>query len=69
MHDPRHLLDPTTDAVRKLARRGYSLDVDQLSQLSATRSSTIQAADSARADPAAEFGTRRRDRSDRRVRG
>src|SRR6266704_4352909 len=50
MHDPRHLLDPTTDAVRELGRRGYRLDVDQLSQLSATRSSAIQAADSARAE-------------------
>ena len=27
MHDPRVLLDPATDAVRKLARRGYALDV------------------------------------------
>src|SRR6266704_6909479 len=50
MHDPRHLLDPTTDAVRELGRRGSRLDVDQLSQLPATRSSAIQAADSARAE-------------------
>jgi len=50
MHDPRHLLDPTADAVRKLGRRGYNLDVDQLSALSTGRSSAIQATDSARAE-------------------
>jgi seryl-tRNA synthetase len=50
MHDPRHLLDPATDAVRKLGWRGYHLDADQLSALSATRSSAIQTTDSARAE-------------------
>jgi seryl-tRNA synthetase len=30
MHDPRVLLEPSTDAVRKLARRGYTLDVASL---------------------------------------
>ena len=33
MHDPRVLLDPATDAVRRLARRGYQLDLDQLGSL------------------------------------
>ncbi len=33
MHDPRVLLDPATDAVRKLARRGFALDVASLEKL------------------------------------
>jgi seryl-tRNA synthetase len=50
MHDPRVLLDPATDAVRKLARRGYSLDVASLEKLLATRNSAIQRGDEARAE-------------------
>ncbi len=33
MHDPRVLLDPATDAVRRLARRGYALDTSALEKL------------------------------------
>jgi seryl-tRNA synthetase len=50
MHDPRVLLDPATDAVRKLARRGYALDVASLEKLLATRNSAIQRGDEARAE-------------------
>jgi seryl-tRNA synthetase len=50
MHDPRVLLDPATDAVRKLARRGFALDVEGLSQLLASRNSAIQRGDEARAE-------------------
>src|SRR2546430_1589535 len=50
MHDPRVLLDPATDAVRKLARRGYDLDVEQVDKLFSQRNITIQAADAARAE-------------------
>jgi seryl-tRNA synthetase len=50
MHDPRVLLDPATDAVRKLARRGHALDVASLEKLLATRNSAIQRGDEARAE-------------------
>jgi seryl-tRNA synthetase len=50
MHDPRVLLDPATDAVRKLGRRGFVLDLEQLDKLFAQRNHTIQAADDARAE-------------------
>ncbi|GAA5122901.1 serine--tRNA ligase [Pseudonocardia adelaidensis] len=50
MHDPRVLLDPATDAVRKLARRGYTLDVASLEKLLAARNSAIQRGDEARAE-------------------
>jgi seryl-tRNA synthetase len=50
MHDPRVLLDPATDAVRKLARRGYALDVASLEKLLAARNSAIQRGDEARAE-------------------
>ncbi|SES49333.1 serine--tRNA ligase [Actinokineospora terrae] len=50
MHDPRVLLDPATDAVRKLARRGFQLDVDQLEKLVSDRSALIQGLDGARAE-------------------
>jgi seryl-tRNA synthetase len=50
MHDPRVLLDPATDAARKLARRGYQLDVERLGDLVAQRSAVIHAVDSARAE-------------------
>ncbi len=49
MHDPRALLDPATDAVRKLARKGYALDVASLDKLLAGRNSAIQRGDEARA--------------------
>ncbi|MDQ3762330.1 MAG: serine--tRNA ligase [Actinomycetota bacterium] len=50
MHDPRVLLDPATGAVRKLARRGYELDLGQLEKLLAQRTSAIQRIDQARAE-------------------
>ncbi|MGI9003175.1 MAG: serine--tRNA ligase [Pseudonocardia sp.] len=50
MHDPRVLLDPATDAVRKLARRGFALDVTTLEKLLAARNSAIQRGDEARAE-------------------
>lgn len=50
MHDPRVLLDPATEAVRKLARRGYKLDLGQLEKLLSQRTSAIQRIDKARAE-------------------
>src|SRR6185437_16158498 len=50
MHDARALLDPATDAVRKLARRGYQLDLDLLSKLVSERSAIIQSGDDLRAE-------------------
>jgi seryl-tRNA synthetase len=50
MHDPRVLLDPTTDAVRKLARRGFALDVTALEKLLAARNAAIHRGDEARAE-------------------
>jgi len=50
MHDPRVLLDPATDAVRKLARRGYALDVATLEKLLSGRNAAIQRGDEARAE-------------------
>jgi seryl-tRNA synthetase len=50
MHDPRVLLDPATDAVRKLARRGFPLDAAGLEQLLSSRNSAIQRGDEARAE-------------------
>ncbi|MBM7771203.1 seryl-tRNA synthetase [Actinokineospora baliensis] len=50
MHDPRVLLDPSTDAVRKLARRGFQLDLARLSELVQRRSALIQQLDQERGD-------------------
>src|SRR6478609_896698 len=50
MHDPRVLLDPATEAVRKLARRGYELDLGQLDKLLTQRTSAIQRIDNARGE-------------------
>jgi seryl-tRNA synthetase len=50
MHDPRVLLDPATEAVRKLARRGHDLDLPQLDKLFSQRTATVQAADESRAE-------------------
>lgn len=49
MHDPRVLLDPQTDAVRRLARRGFELDLGQLQDLVSRRSKAIQHTDELRA--------------------
>jgi seryl-tRNA synthetase len=50
MHDPRLLLDPATDAVRKLARRGFTLDLPALEKLFSQRTSVIGQADESRAE-------------------
>ena len=50
MHDPRVLLDPATDAVRRLGRRGYQLDLDKLGRLLSGRNSAIGEVESARAE-------------------
>ena len=50
MHDARLLLDPTTDAKRRLARRGLDLDLGQVEELLAARNSAIGAGDGARAE-------------------
>jgi seryl-tRNA synthetase len=50
MHDPRALLDPATDAVRRLARRGYQLDLDTLDRLLSGRNSAIGEVEGARAE-------------------
>jgi seryl-tRNA synthetase len=50
MHDPRVLLDPATDAVRRLARRGFALDVTALEKLLAARNAAIHRGDEARAE-------------------
>jgi seryl-tRNA synthetase len=50
MHDPRVLLDPATEAVRKLARRGYRLDLGELDKLFSQRNATVRQVDEARAE-------------------
>ncbi|MGW2588548.1 serine--tRNA ligase [Streptomyces virginiae] len=50
MHDPRVLLDPATEAVRRLSRRGYALDLAALEKLLAGRNSVTRRADEARAE-------------------
>jgi seryl-tRNA synthetase len=50
MHDPRLLLDPATDAVRRLARRGFALDLPALEKLFSRRTTVIGATDTSRAE-------------------
>jgi seryl-tRNA synthetase len=50
MHDPRTLLDPDTDAVRRLARRGHTLDAAALEDLLSRRNKSIRQADELRAE-------------------
>jgi seryl-tRNA synthetase len=50
MHDPRVLLDPATEAVRKLARRGFTLDLPALEDLFSRRTAVIGQADESRAE-------------------
>lgn len=50
MHDPRILIDPATDAVRKLARRGYQLDLSRLEKLLIQRNASVRRLDEARAE-------------------
>jgi seryl-tRNA synthetase len=50
MHDPRALLEMGADAVHRLARRGYTLDLVTLEALFARRTSSITTADQRRAE-------------------
>ena len=50
MHDARTLLDPATEAKRRLARRGLDLDLGQVEELLVARNSAIGQADAARAE-------------------
>ncbi|MDN5916538.1 MAG: serine--tRNA ligase [Pseudonocardia sp.] len=50
MHDPRVLLDPAADAVRKLSRRGHTLDLAYLEKVLSGRNAAIQRGDEARAE-------------------
>ncbi|HEY0637294.1 MAG TPA: serine--tRNA ligase [Pseudonocardiaceae bacterium] len=50
MHDARMLLDPNTDAKRRLARRRLDLDLGQVEELLSARNSAIGAADGGRAE-------------------
>jgi seryl-tRNA synthetase len=50
MHDPRALLDPGNEAVRRLARRGYRLDPVALEELLSRRNASIKVADDLRAE-------------------
>jgi len=50
MHDARMLLDPATDAARRLARRGLDLDLGRVEELLAARNSAIGQGDAARAE-------------------
>lgn len=59
MHDARALLDEGENAVRRLARRGYQLDLATLSDLFTRRNASIHSADELRAESkkvAAEVG-------------
>jgi seryl-tRNA synthetase len=60
MHDARALLDLGADAVRRLARRGYDLDLAVLDDLLSRRNKSIRMADELRAESkrvAREVGT------------
>jgi seryl-tRNA synthetase len=50
MHDARTLLDLGEEAVRRLARRGYTLDLTTIEDLFARRNSSIRSADELRAE-------------------
>ena len=50
MHDARALLDPGNEAVRRLARRGYQLDLAALEALLTRRNTSIKLADDLRAE-------------------
>ncbi|MGQ0846663.1 MAG: serine--tRNA ligase [Sporichthyaceae bacterium] len=59
MHDARELVDLGDEAVRRLARRGYTLDLASLSDLLAARNAAIRSGDELRAETkriAAEVG-------------
>jgi seryl-tRNA synthetase len=50
MHDARTLLDLGEEAVRRLARRGYTLDLEAIGGLFTRRNSSIKSADEMRAE-------------------
>ena len=50
MHDARALLEMGAEAVRRLARRGYSLDLSALESLQSRRNQHIRSADELRAE-------------------
>ncbi|THA59608.1 serine--tRNA ligase [Streptomyces sp. A0958] len=50
MHDARALIDMGAEAVRRLARRGYSLDLPALEELQSRRNQNIRSADELRAE-------------------
>ncbi|MFI9566437.1 serine--tRNA ligase [Streptomyces rishiriensis] len=50
MHDARALLEMGAEAVRRLARRGYSLDLSALERLQSRRNQNIRSADELRAE-------------------
>jgi seryl-tRNA synthetase len=50
MHDPKVLLDPATEAQRKLERRGFFLDVDLLDKLLSQRTAAVRLVDDARTE-------------------
>ena len=50
MHDARALLEMDAEAVRRLARRGYSLDLSALESLQSRRNQYIRSADELRAE-------------------
>jgi seryl-tRNA synthetase len=59
MHDARELVDLGDEAVRRLARRGYTLDLDAIRELHAARNAAIRTGDELRAESkriAAEVG-------------
>jgi seryl-tRNA synthetase len=67
MHDPRALLDPGTESVRRLARRGYQLDLPALEALLSRRNTSIKLADDLRSESkkvAQEVGQAARSGSD-----
>ncbi len=50
MHDARALIDMGAEAVRRLARRGYALDLSLLENLQSRRNQSIRSADELRAE-------------------
>ncbi|RAJ61659.1 seryl-tRNA synthetase [Streptomyces sp. Amel2xB2] len=50
MHDARVLIDMGEDAVRRLARRGYTLDLSSLESLQSRRNKSIQSGDELRSE-------------------
>jgi len=50
MHDARALIDMGDEAVRRLARRGYTLDLSSLESLQSRRSQSIRTANELRAE-------------------